>query len=124
VEAPDQTTALHGLVASYAQFALRHPHLVNVLITEVRNLPRDQATSLLHAQREYIDEWVNLLRHIHANVDTAPARVVVQAALTVINDLARTPGSQCPPHHPRPARPRGLTPISAQEIRRKVQANW
>lgn len=95
--ATDPCTALQRLVASYARFAVAHPHLVDMLITEARNLPRDQAAAMLQAQREYVDEWVHLLRHVHADLDATPARVMVLAALMVINDLARTPAFRCRP---------------------------
>jgi AcrR family transcriptional regulator len=81
--------ALRDLVVSYSRFALGHPHLVDVLITEVRNLPPDQSEAMLRAQRDYVDEWVQLLRRVHDGLDATSARVAVQAALTVINDLAR-----------------------------------
>lgn len=89
--------ALCGLIRSYSRFTLAHPHLVDVLITEVRNLPADSAATLLHTQRDYIDEWVHLLRHGRTSLDTASARITVQAALTVINDLARDPGLRSRP---------------------------
>jgi AcrR family transcriptional regulator len=81
--------ALRDLVVSYSRFALGHPHLVDVLITEVRNLPPDQSEAMLRAQRDYVDEWVQLLRRVDDGLDATSARVAVQAALTVINDLAR-----------------------------------
>ena len=82
--------ALLGLLVSYSRFALGHPHLVDVLITEVRSLPPDESAAMLRAQRDYVDEWVQLLRQVHHGLDATSARVVVQAAFTVINDLART----------------------------------
>ena len=74
---------------SYSSFALGHPHLVDVLINEVRNLPADESEAMLRAQRDYVDEWVQLLRQVDDGLNATSARVVVQAALTVINDLAR-----------------------------------
>jgi hypothetical protein len=60
-----------------------------VLITEVRNLPADEAATAVRAQRDYVDEWVELLRKVHNGLDNTSARVVVQAGLMVINDLSR-----------------------------------
>jgi hypothetical protein len=76
-------------IGCYSPFAQTHPHLVDVLITEMRNLPADSAAALLYAQRDHIDEWVRLLRHGHASLGTASARITVQAALTIISGLAR-----------------------------------
>lgn len=88
----DPVSALHGLVACYTGFALTHPHLLDVLITETHNLPGDQMAPLLQAQHAYVDEWVHLLRQIHPDLDAARARVTIHAGLTLVNDLARTPG--------------------------------
>jgi len=87
--AQNPADALRDLVVSYSSFALGHPQLVDVLITEVRNLPPDESEAMLRAQRDYVDEWVQLLRQVDDGLDATSARVVVQAALTVINDLAR-----------------------------------
>jgi AcrR family transcriptional regulator len=94
----DAVSALHGLVACYTGFALTHPHLLDVLITETHNLPRDEMAPLLAAQHAYVDEWVHLLRQIHPDLDAAPARVTIHAGLTLVNDLARTPGIRTRPH--------------------------
>ena len=60
-----------------------------MLITEVRNLPADEAATAVRAQRDYVDEWVELLRKVHNGLDNTSARVVVQAGLMVINDRSR-----------------------------------
>ena len=90
-------SALRGLVTCYTTFALVHPHLLDALVTEAPNIPSDLAAPLLQAQHEYVDEWVHLLQRIHTDLDTTRARVVVQAGLTLINDLARTPGIRVRP---------------------------
>ncbi|MGW5239214.1 TetR/AcrR family transcriptional regulator [Monashia sp. NPDC004114] len=90
--AQDPKTALRGLVASYTRYALAHPDLVDVLISEVRNLPSEEASVLIQAQRDFVDEWVHLHRQLHPELQPAASRIVVLAALTVSNDLARTPG--------------------------------
>jgi AcrR family transcriptional regulator len=89
--AADERGALRELVGIYARFALSHPELVDALITEVRSLYPDETVTVTTAQREYVAEWVHLYRHGHPDQDVATATITVQAALTVINDLARTP---------------------------------
>jgi AcrR family transcriptional regulator len=42
-------------------------------------------------QREYVREWIALLRQSRPDLTMPAARVLVHAALTVINDLNRTP---------------------------------
>ena len=77
---------------SYAAFAVQFPALVDVLVTEVRNVASESAEALQKAQREYVGEWVHLLRQQHPDLDLPTARVTVQAALMMINDMSRSPG--------------------------------
>ena len=83
--------ALRGLIDSYIAFALEHPALVDIMITEVRNLPEPHHEIALADQRSYIDEWTHLLRGAQPALSSAEARVEVQAVLTVANYVARVP---------------------------------
>jgi AcrR family transcriptional regulator len=86
----DQVSALRGLLRSYAEFAFGHHDLVDLLISEVRNLPDDERHATAVAQREYIDEWVHLFTQVHSGIDATTARIQIQAALALVNDSART----------------------------------
>jgi AcrR family transcriptional regulator len=88
--ADDAGDALHGLIQAYTHFAFQHHHLVDLLITEIRNLPDNDRQAASLAQREYIAEWVYLLQEIHPELDPTTARIQVQTALTQVNDAART----------------------------------
>lgn len=88
--ARDERIALGQLVGIYAQFAVRHSELVDALITEVRSLRPDETAASTAAQREYVAEWAHLYRQERPEIDLPTAMVTVQAALMVINDLART----------------------------------
>lgn len=87
---PDARSALRALTRIYAGFAVSHPELVDALITEVRSLRADDAVAITAVQREYVGEWAHLFRALHPDQDSATATIAVQAALSVINDLART----------------------------------
>jgi hypothetical protein len=63
---------------------------VDLLISEVRTLPDDERQAATLAQREYIDEWVHLFSQVHAGTDPTASRIRVQAALSLVNDAART----------------------------------
>jgi AcrR family transcriptional regulator len=89
--AGDPTDALRLLVSRYAQFALAHPHLVTLIVTETEHLQSEERQRTLQTQRDYIEEWLELLRVIHPAMSRAEARVRVQAVLTIVNDIARTP---------------------------------
>ncbi|PJE17146.1 TetR/AcrR family transcriptional regulator [Mycobacterium sp.] len=81
--------ALSSLVSSYVEFALAHPALVDLLMTEVRNLPEPHRDAALAAQRTYVDEWVHLLRQFRPELSESVARLQVQAVLTLVNYVVR-----------------------------------
>lgn len=81
--------ALDLVLASYIDVMLEHRDITQLLITEVMNLPDDARAGIRRTQREYVGEWVHLLRESRPTLTVDAARVVVHAALTVINDLLR-----------------------------------
>lgn len=93
----DAAAALSALVETYVSFAFENPFLVDVLVTEARNLPKEEGAVLRQDQRGYVSEWVHLLRSEQPDLDVATARVTVQAALMTINDMARSPVLQARP---------------------------
>ena len=58
-------------------------------MTEVRNLPEPHRDPALAAQRDYVEEWVHLLRQFRADVTESMARLQVQAVLTLVNYVVR-----------------------------------
>ncbi|MGW5053797.1 TetR/AcrR family transcriptional regulator [Actinokineospora sp. NPDC004072] len=84
--------ALHRLARSYVDTVLRSDDLIAVYTNEIGNLPERDAKELRRLQRAYVAEWVRLVRELAPELGDAEARVVVQAALTVVNDLPRTRG--------------------------------
>ena len=91
VRSADPGGALLVLIERYAAFAARNPRLVNVLVTGTRNLPVDEGAKLRLEQRQYVGEWVHLYLAARPEVDAEEARVIVQAVLMTMNDLARSP---------------------------------
>ncbi|MGW3044311.1 TetR/AcrR family transcriptional regulator [Kitasatospora sp. NPDC001159] len=87
----DHADALRLLILRYARFALAHQHLVTLIVTETEHLQDDDRQRTLQTQRDYIDEWLHLMRAVHPAMSPAEARVRVQAVLTITNDIARTP---------------------------------
>ena len=81
--------ALGSLVTSYVDFAVGHPALVDLLMTEVRNLPEPHRDAALAAQRDYVEEWVHLLGQFRAELTESTARLQVQAVLTLVNYAVR-----------------------------------
>lgn len=82
--------ALRRLVRSYVDTVLRSDDLIAVYTAELVNLPERDGKELRVLQREYVTEWVRLLREVRPGMSDPAARVVVHAALTIVNDLPRT----------------------------------
>ena len=82
--------AVRSLINSYVHFGFSHPALVDLLISEIRNLPDDIRKATISAQQSYIDEWVHLLRLVNEELDPITARAQVQAMFSVVNDVVRT----------------------------------
>jgi hypothetical protein len=62
-----------------------------VLITEVPHLPEPHRSGFRDTQRRYLDRWRGVLAPAAPRPAAAHARVRLQAALTLTNDVARTP---------------------------------
>ena len=62
-------------------FAARNPRLLDVLVTETRNLPVDEGARLRLEQRPYVGEWVHLYLAARPEVDAEEARVIVRRRL-------------------------------------------
>lgn len=81
--------ALTQLVATYAELALSHPDALTVMITEHRSLTLE-AEHLVHAQRDLLAEWADLLESARPDLRAHHAPLVVRAAAMTMNDVART----------------------------------
>ncbi|MFG3168577.1 TetR/AcrR family transcriptional regulator [Streptomyces sp. NPDC048200] len=82
--------ALDRLLRSYVEFALGQSHLIGLLIGELDQLPEKERKAARQAQREYLALWVRLLDEVRPGLDTAEARIIVTAVLTVVDNAART----------------------------------
>lgn len=91
--------ALHRLSARYARFTAEHPEIVGVLITEFIHLPADRRDDFRRAQRDYVGEWVALLRADRPDRDEADALVRTHAAIAVVNSLSRIHHLRTRPDH-------------------------
>ncbi|WP_319445512.1 MULTISPECIES: TetR/AcrR family transcriptional regulator [unclassified Mycobacterium] len=89
--ASDPRDGLNRLLGSYCAFVLDNPQLIAVLVSEAGHLPEPQRHRTRAAQYAYIAEWVNLLREVHPQWDAVTARIRVQAAQTMMNDIALVP---------------------------------
>ena len=84
-ENDEPAEALRDLVRGYIQLALERTILVSLLLSEQRSV--DEVTR--SRQREYVAEWVALLRASKPAIDEPSARVLVHTALAVIHTMAQ-----------------------------------
>jgi len=82
--------ALRELLRSYIGFAFDHGGFIDILVSEVIHLPDAERHRARQTQHAYVAEWVGLLCEARPELDPLSSRVLVQAALTVANDMART----------------------------------
>jgi AcrR family transcriptional regulator len=88
--ATSPAAALREFLSGYGRFGLAHPALIDLMMSETRSLPEPARGAVLEAERNYVAELVHLLRQVHPDLTPAAARVQVQAALMIANDVART----------------------------------
>ncbi|HEY3709526.1 MAG TPA: TetR/AcrR family transcriptional regulator [Amycolatopsis sp.] len=91
LEEASPDAALRELLSSYAGYSLTHHAVVEVLVAEVAHAPEPERHRIRQAQHDYIAAWVRLLRETRPGMGPQEARVRVQAVLTVVNDVSRTP---------------------------------
>jgi AcrR family transcriptional regulator len=82
--------ALRSLATSYVDTVLRSDNIMANFVSELGNLPDRDRKELVRLQRAYVAEWNRQLR-LESELTEQEAKVVVHAALTIVNDLARTP---------------------------------
>ncbi|MFF2550056.1 TetR/AcrR family transcriptional regulator [Nocardia sp. NPDC058058] len=92
--ASDPADGLRRLLGSYSEFAFENPYLIRTLVSEAEYLPEAERERARLSQRAYITEWVHLLRRSHPELDPVTARIRVQAAQIMVNDIASTPHLQ------------------------------
>ena len=83
--------AVARLAADYTAFVADNPEIVSVLVSQVIHLPAPSRDELRRSQRDYVAEWVALLTAARPGLPAPEARVLVHAALALINGLTRVP---------------------------------
>lgn len=86
---PDDVLRL--LFDSYADLALRHPHMLRVLVNEAIHLSPDEHERIGRAHDDFVERWGALLRRTNPNLTADAARIQVSAGLCVVNELSQLP---------------------------------
>jgi AcrR family transcriptional regulator len=82
--------ALKLLLRAYIDFALDNSHLLGVLISELDHLPEQRRKHNLQMERDFLALWGQLLHQAAPGSDRAEQKVVIQAVLTVVDNVARS----------------------------------
>ncbi|OSY37931.1 TetR family transcriptional regulator [Pseudonocardia autotrophica] len=97
--AASATDALDRLVTHYANFSVRNPHIIAILVTQTLHLPPEYSGGLHRAQRDYVAEWVALVLSSRPDLTEAEAAVTVHAAFCLMNSLCRIHALRSLPGH-------------------------
>lgn len=81
--------ALGRLLDSYITIMASNPEIITVLLSEAASLPGELRTDFRRTQRDYVAEWVALLRRSRAELSETAARVLVHTVLGLVNSLCR-----------------------------------
>ncbi|GAA4875387.1 TetR/AcrR family transcriptional regulator [Actinomycetospora straminea] len=87
--ADDAGHALARLATDYTSFVAENPELISVLVSQTIHLPAPHRDDLRRSQRAYLAEWVALLVAARPDLPADEARVLVHAALALVNGLGR-----------------------------------
>lgn len=97
IEQFDPTEALERLVDLQLDFALDHADLIQIHDRDLDYLPAAARRQIRKAQRQYVEVWVDVLRHVDPALDESDARIAAHGAFGLINSTAHsstTPGAR------------------------------
>lgn len=89
--APTPRDALVRLLRDYWTFVCDNPHLTQLLVSELLELPKEERDRLQAARRAYATEWESLLVQLHPEWDSVGARIRIHAVHTMMNHISLTP---------------------------------
>jgi AcrR family transcriptional regulator len=90
--APGPAEALEALLRWHIDFALDNPALITVHERELDNVPSPQRHEIRRLQRSYAEEWVGVLRRLHAGLPEGRARAATHAAFGLLNSTPHSAG--------------------------------
>ncbi len=99
----ERAGSLDGLIAFHVDFALDHPHLIDVQARDLAAVPDDDRRAVRRYQAQYVDLWVRALvaeRPEMSEMSEDRGRAAVHAAFGLINST---------PHSARLSRPEMTT---------------
>lgn len=95
---PDEAAGLRALTESYVSTLTSSAELAVSFSTAGQNIAGRDRAELVRVQRDYVAQWVRLYRAVYPETTQPAAKIIVHAALTTANDLARTRRINTRPH--------------------------
>jgi AcrR family transcriptional regulator len=87
----DEADALARLLDSYIALTMERPEVITVLVGDLPALSTEMRHRFRESQHDYITECASLLQAVRPDLGATAARIEVQAALTIVNNVAQTP---------------------------------
>ena len=81
----DPRAALRALVEFHVDFALANPAVIALHLHELDRLPDESRREIRKLQRQYVEEWVTVLRKARPRLTEDQARVLAHAAFGLMN---------------------------------------
>jgi AcrR family transcriptional regulator len=81
----DPRAALEALVDFHVEFALANPAVIAMHLHELDRLPAEPRREIRRLQRQYVEEWVQVLTALRAELNDGEARVLAHAAFGLMN---------------------------------------
>ncbi|RKE08828.1 MULTISPECIES: TetR/AcrR family transcriptional regulator [Catellatospora] len=81
----DPRAAVEALVDFHVEFALANPAVIALHLHELDRLPEEPRREIRRLQRQYVEEWVQVLTAVRADVTGGEARVLAHAAFGLMN---------------------------------------
>jgi AcrR family transcriptional regulator len=91
-EAANPADTLDSLLRGHIEFALAEPALITVHERELDNVPEPQRREIRRLQRTYVEEWVAVVRRVHADSSPERVRAASHAVFGLLNSSPRSAG--------------------------------
>lgn len=89
---------LGALIEFHIAFTTGEPDLIAVQYRDLGSAPERERRQVRQLQRQYVDEWVTVLREVYPATPPDRARASAQAVFGMLNSTPYTRGSADPAH--------------------------
>lgn len=89
-DAANPADTLDALLRWHIEFALGDPALITVHERELDTVPEPQRREIRRLQRAYVEEWVQVLRHVYPGSSPDRARAAAHAVFGLLNSSPRS----------------------------------